>query len=52
MGVVKLTVVKLDLGAHGGKISVRNDNEMGNIFSIYLPLTTTEAYTVVTGRKK
>ena len=47
-----LAIVKEIVGAHGGKISVRSEPGMGSTFTITLPLTTPEASTVVSKRKK
>ncbi len=55
-----LAIVKEIVGAHGGKISVRSEpgpalsgaEGMGSTFTVTLPLTTPEASTVVSKRKK
>lgn len=47
-----LAIVKEIIKAHGGKISVRSAPGTGSTFTILLPLTTPEATTVVSKRKK
>ena len=47
-----LAIVKEIVGAHGGKISVRSESGTGSTFTVILPLTTPEASTVVSRRKK
>ena len=47
-----LAIVKEIVKAHGGKISVRSDPGLGSTFIIILPLSTPEAGTVVSKRKK
>jgi signal transduction histidine kinase len=47
-----LAIVKEIIKAHGGKISVRSAPGTGSTFTIILPLTTPEATTVVSKRKK
>jgi two-component system OmpR family sensor kinase len=46
-----LTIVKENVGAHSGKISVRSEPGMGSTFTIILPLTTPETSTIVSKRK-
>jgi len=47
-----LSIVKEIIAAHGGKISVRSEPSKGSTFTVTLPLTTPEASTVVSKRKK
>ena len=47
-----LAIVKEIVKAHGGKISVRSEPGLGSTFIITLPLSTPEAGTVVSKRKK
>jgi len=47
-----LAIVKEIVGAHGGKICVRSEPGGGSTFTVTLPLTTPEASTVVSKRKK
>jgi signal transduction histidine kinase len=47
-----LAIVKEIVGAHGGKISVRSEPGIGSTFIVSLPLTSPDASTVVSKRKK
>jgi len=47
-----LAIVNEIVKAHGGKISVRSESGLGSTFNIILPLSTPEAGTVVSKRKK
>jgi len=47
-----LAIVKEIVQAHGGTISVRSEAGAGSTFTVRLPLTTPEASTILSKRKK